>query len=149
MKDSASTGAMKTFTETMRSIGQAAAGAKDMNQVLTELLGNISSQLSEIFLWAALSAFKDGMTEVGIAFLIAAGATALIGGFIGGGGLGGGAGSRRGASSVGSGGTIYGANSNIQTAQVVNNWNVSGSVWQTDDLENLAASSAQAAKSGR
>lgn len=149
MLDRAGQDGLRTLVSTFELLGEATTGAVTAQEIFEQSINRISSMMSELFLWGAMSAFKLGELWIGLGFLALAGVSAFVSGISGSAES-----ARSSLPSVATGGnrnrgSVHGFGENIQTAQVVNNWNVSGSVWQTDELQGLAANASAGASSGR
>lgn len=141
-------GSMKLAVNLFSELGSALATGADMGQLFLQSAGKILGMLSEIFLWGALAAFKSGFTELGTAYLVAAGVTGLFGGVAS--GTASTIGRAPSSSSVsrgtsGTNGTVYGAGTNIQNITQ----NIAGSVLAQDQLDANAASASRMVTSGR
>ncbi len=150
MVDLAEKGSMKLAVSLFTEFGNALATGGDMGEFFLKSVGKILGMMAEIFLWGAMSAFKDGFTELGVGFLIAAGVTGFFGGVMG--GLGStkapsSASVGRSASRSGSRGTVYGVGDNIQNPVIIQN--IAGSVLVEDQLQANAANAVRLVTSGR
>jgi hypothetical protein len=147
MGEMAGEGAVREVASIFRSMGEAMVGAKDGVEVVTDALAGIANLVSEVFLLGAIAAFKADNVYLGTAYLIAAGLFTFVGGAFG--SVPSSSSVSRWRSSSGKG-NVYGLGENIQnpTGTVVVQ-NISGSVWQTDQLQALSANAARGLNSGR